>query len=359
MKKKNGFGAGILSLVLVLGFVLTGCDDGSNDDVPNVPNAPSWVEAIAESASSIIISWDSVSGATEYRIYRSTNSIEYELIRSHYDEVTHYTDTWLSANTTYYYRVTAFNYDGESSYSPTASATTSEGVPIPSTPTGVSASANSTSSIIVSWDSVSGAAGYRIYLSSFSYSYGDLIGESTSTSYTNIGLSGGTTYYYSVSAFNSAGESYRSNPINATTFLSAPTGVHASSYNLYEYGECISVSWNGASGATGYKIYRSLNGLEYIEVGSTSEQHYTDTGLSANTTYYYRVTALNNSEESPQSSTASATTSEMIPSTPIGVSASADSTSSIIISWEPVSGATGYKIYHSYFSYDNLIGEST
>ena len=66
----------------------------------------------------------------------------------------------------------------------------------------------------------------------------------------------------------------------------------------------VSLSWSASSGATGYNVYRG--GSKVASVTGTS---YTDSGLSASTTYSYAVSATNSAGESAKSSAVSATTS--------------------------------------------------
>jgi hypothetical protein len=75
------------------------------------------------SSSNISVSWDSVSGASGYYVYRASNS---DGLYSYFYETsnTFYTDTGLSSNTTYYYKVSAYNGYGESSLSSYDYATT-------------------------------------------------------------------------------------------------------------------------------------------------------------------------------------------------------------------------------------------
>ncbi|OIO51216.1 MAG: hypothetical protein AUJ19_05015 [Parcubacteria group bacterium CG1_02_58_44] len=93
---------------------------------------------------------------------------------------------------------------------------------------------------------------------------------------------------------------------------STPSGLAASATSTSQ----ISLSWTQASGATGYDIYRSTTvGGTYSRLGSEptvssgSTVTYSDTGLSASTTYYYKISAINASGESASSSAVSATTS--------------------------------------------------
>jgi uncharacterized protein (TIGR02145 family)/uncharacterized repeat protein (TIGR02543 family) len=181
---------------------------------------------------------------------------------------------------------------------------------VPNTPTNVSATVASSSSITVSWSTVSGATGYYVYRStspSGTYSYAT---STSSTSFTNSGLSSGTTYYYKVSAYNSGGESSQSSYVSATTILAAPntpTNVSATAASS----SSITVSWSAVSEATGYRVYRSTSASgTYTNLTSTASTSFTNTGLSSGTTYYYKVSAYNNGGESSQSSYVSATTND-------------------------------------------------
>ena len=266
-----------------------------------------------------------------------------------------------SANTTYNFKVTATNLGGESLQSAapntvstgspksssnderTASATTQAAAP--AAPTGVSASANSSSQITVSWGAVTGATSYIIYRG------GTQVGTSTGTSYVNTGLSASTTYSYTVAAVNAGGTSAQSSAASATTQAAAipvpaaPTGVSASAYSSSQ----ITVSWSSVTGATSYKIYRSTSSSgTYSEVatGQTGTS-YDNTGLSASTTYYYKVAAVNASGTSAQSSAASATTQPAQPAAPTGVKAEPCGSTQITVSWNAVAGVTGYKVTRS------------
>jgi chitodextrinase len=77
----------------------------------------------------------------------------------------------------------------------------------------------------------------------------------------------------------------------------AVTGTTASS---------VSLSWGAASGASGYHVYRNGSRLTTTALGGTG---YTDSGLTAGTSYAYAVSAVNSAgTESARSATVSATT---------------------------------------------------
>jgi hypothetical protein len=175
----------------------------------------------------------------------------------------------------------------------------------PSAPTGVSATAQSSSSIRVSWSASSSGTPtyYNIYRSSTAsgtyISRGYVSG--TITSYTDTGLSGSTTYYYKVDAENSAGKSVQSLSVSATTQSSTPTKL-ATPTNLGIFSESgysfVQISWTEVALASTYKVYRSTsaNGT-YSEItvsfGTSGSNTVTATDSSPRTgTSYYKVRAI-------------------------------------------------------------------
>ncbi|MDX1905266.1 MAG: S8 family serine peptidase [Thermonemataceae bacterium] len=93
--------------------------------LPAPPSAPSTLQATAVSSSQIDLTWlDNASNETGYKVENSLDGTNFTEIASLGANVTSYSNTGLSANTTYYYRVRAYNAGGNSAYSNTANATT-------------------------------------------------------------------------------------------------------------------------------------------------------------------------------------------------------------------------------------------
>ena len=93
-----------------------------------------------------------------------------------------------------------------------------DGPPAPAAPTGVSASARErVSDQRVSWTAPSGATSYKIQRSPDGSTGWSQVGTSTTTSFTDSGLSPSTTYFYRVIASNDNGDSPPSSPASATT----------------------------------------------------------------------------------------------------------------------------------------------
>jgi len=319
------------------GISLSGESSSSYDPSIPKPDAPTDVVTQVNSTGSISIGWGAVYGAAGYHIYRSTATVG-PYVRVGSSEATLYTDEGLSDGTAYYYRVSGYNGGGEGSQSSYVQAVTQ-----PVAPTGVTATASSTTSIAISWSSVKGAVGYRVYRRAASGDY-ELIGTSSIVSYTNSGLTAGTTYYYKVSAYTSYGsdgEGSKSDEVSAVTLPAVPTNVTAAVNSA----NSITISWSLVASATGYNIYRgTASSGDYALVGSSETDAYTDTDLAANTAYYYKVAAVNGGGEGSQSGYASATT---MLATPTGVMATVNSTTSITVIWSSVTGAAGYRVYRS------------
>jgi fibronectin type 3 domain-containing protein len=179
----------------------------------------------------------------------------------------------------------------------------------PAAPTGLAATAGN-AQVTLNWNASSGASSYNVKRSTTSGGpYTTIATGVTSTSFTNTGLTNGTTYFYVVSAVNSVGESGNSSqasatPQNAQTPPAAPTNLVASPGNAQ-----VTLSWSASSGATSYNVKRSTtNGGPYSTIASgVTSTSFTNTGLTNGTTYFFVVSAVNSVGESGNSNQASAT----------------------------------------------------
>jgi phosphodiesterase/alkaline phosphatase D-like protein len=167
------------------------------------------------------------------------------------------------------------------------------------------------SSFTAHWNSVSGAIDYRLDIStstnfsSYVPGYQNLsVGNVTSFSVT--GLSQNTTYYYRVRAYNGCATSRNSNVKNVKTLPctpAAPKGQNATNVTATSF----TANWGSVSGAIDYRLDVSTStnfstyvpGYQDLSVGNVIS--FSVTGLSPNTTYYYRVRAYNGCAASPNS----------------------------------------------------------
>jgi predicted phage tail protein len=241
---------------------------------------------------------------------------------------TSYTVSGLKNGTTYYFTADAVN--GANLHSGPSAEASATPVTAPGAPTGLTASAGN-AQVSLSWkapgsDGGAAVTGYRIYQGTGTKPAASVTGTSTTVE----GLTNGTTYSFTVTAVNQAGEGPGSGPASATPKAGvskpgSPNGLAASPGD----GQ-VTLSWtapgsDGGTSISGYEIYRgtSPGGESSAPVNASlvAGTSYTVTGLANGTTYYFTVAAVNTAKlQGAKSGEASAT--------PVaaGVSASASAT---------------------------------
>jgi chitodextrinase len=268
------------------------------------PTVPGVLRAASIATGSVTLTWTASAdpggpGIAGYYVYR--NGTQIAIVSNG----AVYTDSPLTAATAYSYQVAAF----DSAAAPNVSALTGpldvQTLPdtqAPTVPVGLSASNIATGSITLSWSAsadlpnpgATGLGGYYVYRN------GSRIATITSgATFSDTPLTASTTYSYQVAAFDNAAPanvSALSSALRASTLAdtqapTVPTGLTVTS----KTSTAVALAWNassdlpnpGATGVGGYYIYR--NGLQ---VGTASGTSYTDSGLSATTTYGYRIAAF-------------------------------------------------------------------
>lgn len=285
--------------------------------------SPSNLAASVISSSQINLSWTGNSGNTSiqgYTVATATNSAftgaSYTYV--HGAGTTSLNKTSLYAGTTYYFAVkaegTSDAYD--SPFTSTITATTSSAAP--NAPSNLGASVVSSSQINLSWtDNSSNETGFELKRATDSGFTQNVIwiGGITGTSYSNTGLTPSTTYYYKVRAQGASQNSAYSSAVNATTQSSgatiptAPSGLTATVLSQTS----VKLDWtDNSNNETGFELKRATDSgftQNVVWIGGITSNTYTNTGLTAATTYYYKVRAENAAGKSVYSSSYSVTTS--------------------------------------------------
>ncbi len=216
--------------------------------------------------------------------------------------------TGLDPSTTYYYRVRAINIGDTSDYSNVISLTTA-----PQVPQALPASNVDIDAFYANWSFISGATSYRLDVNTAPDFTGTVIYSdfTVTNSFLYVtGLTSGTTYYYRVRSFN-GNASENSAVIAVVTRPGTPVATPATNIDFNQF----TANWNPPTGGSPdfYKLDVSTTnlfttfvlGYENLTVNSTSK---VVTGLSENTTYYYRVRAVNVSGVSNNSNIIEVTT---------------------------------------------------
>ena len=347
------------------------------DSRPAAPTGAQYVRV----GSTAVVTWDQSTGATHYKVYyddffgtscrlSSGNPSFCELLAGSVAGAT-YTHTSPDDDTNYYW-ITACNSAGCSdidSGNPAQFIATQSAATAPGAPTGLTATTNGQTQIDLSWtapsdDGGSNITGYKIEVSTNGSTWSDLVANtnSTSTSYSHTGLTAGSARHYRVSAINSAGTGPASNTANATT---AAAGVPSAPIIAGVVGgaDALNVSWSAPSSDGGSPV--TAYDLRHIRSDATNKgdanwtvvqdvwtgsgaRSYELADLDGGTKYDVQVRAVNSTGDGPWSSmaTGTPTSAETTPGSPANAQYVRVGTPTVV-SWDPSTGATHYKLYHS------------
>ncbi|MFN3653176.1 MAG: S8 family serine peptidase [Armatimonadota bacterium] len=189
-------------------------------DVP-LPAAPGGLAAHAARPGEIDLAWTDRSGdEAEYHVERRGTDGLFRRMAVLPPDSTAFTDTTVAAGETYSYRVAAVNGAGPSAYSINVDATALP--PPPTVPGGLRLRIES-GSVTVLWSPSAGAESYRVKRSLKPLEDFQVVGDAvTGTSFTDLGVETGTTYYFVVSAVNRGGESANSSAVSVTPGVDEP-----------------------------------------------------------------------------------------------------------------------------------------
>ena len=263
------------------------------------PSVPTGLTQTGATATTITIGWnastdpDDPQSAIQYHVYRGTTLVGTV-------DTTSYTDTGRAPNTSYGYRVSAFDPAGNTSAKSTSkTAKTAADTTPPSVPTGVTATGTSGTQIKVSWAKSTDPEGTAVTYRVFRDGGGTAIATGLTTlTYTDGGLAQGSTHSYTVVAVDKAGNASDPSapPASGTTLQgdgTAPTvpgGLKFTGNSTTS----VSISWTAstdpddAAGTLRYTVYRGGVAVGTTNAGVTS---FTDNGLASGTNFSYAVSS--------------------------------------------------------------------
>ena len=290
--------------------------------------APQLVKTSNEDAG-IEVTWKAVEGAAGYRVYRKTSS--YWIVIG--DTINNkYVDTGAQGGGTYSYTVRCLDGAGNiiSGYDPVGISITTVAVPE------ITALANTSTGVQVSWKAVSGAAKYCVMM--YDGSKWESVAETASTSYIYTGAESGVTYTFAVRCMDAYGN-YISNYDHvgkSIQCISAPVLVGATNK-----AEGVEISWEAVDGATGYRVFRKTSSY-WSAVGSTTSTAFVDTTAKAGVRYSYTVRCIDKygNYTSAYDTVGKSVVRVEIPS----ITALESNNSGIKVTWNKVVGASKYRL---------------
>jgi len=210
------------------------------------------------------------------------------------------------------------------------------GIQAPSAPSSLAATAASTSQINLTWtDNSSNESGFEIQRSTdgFSTVQSFTVGTDVRT-YSDTGLASGVSYSYRVRSFNDGGYSAFSNQASATTAQvpNAPSGLTATAVSSSR----IDLAWtDNSNNESGFSIERRTSSGSFTQIAQvgSNTRTFSNTSLPSETQFFYRVRAFNSTGNSAYSNEADATTLSAPPVAPSNLTATANSSSQITLTW--------------------------
>ena len=343
-----------------------------------VPNSPTSLTAVDMSPTSIELTWirsaeNNGPPVIGYKIEVKEGSSSYAtLVDNTQSTNTKYTDTGLTTNTEYTYKISAINSIGASLVSNEASATplTTSSEPTanikPNSPKSLKAVAGSPTEMILSWKEPTpnngpDVTGYEIEFKTSSGDYTLLTTTGLVTTYTHTDLTPGTLYTYRVYAKNSEGTSSPSGfATGKPEHTEVPTNLQADDISPTS----ILLTWSAPSltygTITGYTIFKVFSSGVYDTITDTStpQTSYTVTGLETDKAYTFVVKARYNTGTSSAVSSSASTTPTLdseppskfnVSSPPVSLTATAISPIQIDLGWnyptkDGGTSITGYRI---------------
>lgn len=318
------------------------------------PSVPNNLKAAATSTSAVNLTWsastDNVS-VTGYKVYRDGAWIGSPTTVG-------YSDTGLSASTTYSYTVVACdaasNCSARQPNPELATTPAAADLTAPSKPTGLESASIGTTAITLAWSASTDSVGVASYVV---YRDGVRIGSTTIPSYADTGLTPATSYDYAVAACDAAGNCSGQGAVAALSTLKEPDAI-APTAPLILVAEAVSptqvnVSWTMATdnlAVLTYRVFRSSGNLAGQTTAAVTT--FSDSQVVSGVTYYYTVAACDAAGNCNDSLTSAVTPSSdsLAPAVPFVLTATATSTTEVELAWQPAVddvGVTRYKIYRN------------
>ena len=294
---------------------------------------PGNPEANEESASSVRVTWEAVSGADRYDLrYREDGGSWGSPVNV--GSATEYLVGSLTAATRYDFQLRAVAGSRTSDWTASVSATTRS--PVPDPPANFRSTGATATTVALGWDAVSGADRYRIRRAASGENDWESFTVET-TSAVDEGLDPATAYRYQIQTVAAEGRpSEWSAP--ALSVTTAALGIPANLTVTGQTAITVSLAWDAVAEAEGYELRR--DGGAVIAIGEVTS--HTDESLTPDTAYSYEVRSSLGSAHSAWSPAIPARTARVVPLE--NLRAKATSAFSVEVGWDAVSGADGYEV---------------
>ena len=297
------------------------------------------LKATVNANGSFKLSWNKVTGAEKYELYIKQADGSYKLMKT--TTATSFTTAFATYGKQFSYKMRAVKGNTKSAYSSVVNAKNTKKLQTPT----LKVTVNSNGTFKLSWNKVTGAEKYELYIKQANGSY-KLMKTTTSTSFTTAFATYGKQFSYkmrAVTSKNKSAASAYSSVVNAknTKKLQTPAlKVTVNSNGTFK------LSWNKVTGAEKYELYIKQANGSYKLMKTTTATSFTTAFATYGKQYSYKmraVTSKNKSAASAYSSVVNAKNTKKLQTPSLKVAVNKNG--SFKLSWGKVTGATSYQIY--------------
>lgn len=257
----------------------------------NAAIAKPSVTSITNVDGGVKLVWGKVTGAEKYRVFFKSGSSWSRLGDTTSNTFTH---TAVKSGTNYTYTVRCVSANGKtytSSYN--SSGWSIKYIAAPK----VTKNENTVSGVKLTWDKVTGAEKYRVFVRSGS-SWSRL-GDTSSNTFTHNAAKSGTTYTYTVRCISANGKSYTSAYKSSGWSIKYIAAPQVTKTENTGYG--VKLTWGKVIGAEKYRVFVK-SGSSWTRLGDTTSTTFTHTAAKSGTTYNYTVRCISSDRKSYRSS---------------------------------------------------------
>ena len=291
------------------------------------------IDSISASDGGVHITWQKVTGASQYRIFRRTLGKDWTMLGDTAE--TSYTDLTAEMGISYFYTIRCMdafdNYIG--SYD-------MDGIrfSLAGTPKIVSVK-NVTGGIEITWGQMPGAAAYCIYRKSDGGSW-IRIGQTSSLYYVDTDVIDDTRYSYTIQSLGTDGApASEYDPVGRSIIYVSVLKIE----NICAFNGGVHIIWRKVTGASKYRIFRRTDNGDWLAVGDSPGSAFTDLTAEKGVSYWYMIRCIDSFGNYIGSYDPDGMKIIMY-DTPM-ISSVSNDIGGVRISWEPVNGAESYCLF--------------
>lgn len=294
-----------------------------NINVTPLPVKVTGLKASSTGYNSVKLTWSKVSGATGYTVqwYKNKKWVDLKSTTNNYLSV-----TGLATDTSYSFRVRAYRTVSKKKYYSASYSSTVKGTPKVSATSKVTVSKETTTSVTLTWNKVTGATGYQVYNPRTK----KWVNTKTNRTYTIKSLAANTKYTAKIRAYRKSGSKYYYGIEKSVSFVTMPAALKNFKVSSYTT-DSIKISWSKASNISSYRVFIYDYSTKKETKYDTKSTSYTFKNLKPGTKYKVSARAY-------------AKNSSYIYGEKLSYTVTLYKLTDVPLSWSAVTNATKYKV---------------